>query len=1039
LAVFNPVALILLRRSTGSFSVIVCLGMAVLGLSSAAAAENLATTKDAIGILRRACVECHGPVKQEGDLRFDGSQHVASASAAIAPGKPADSELLRRVLLPRSDDERMPPRGEPLSEADVETLRRWVESGAAWPADGASQTHWAYVAPQRPAVPAVQNNSWVRSPIDAFVMARLEREKLAPSPEADRETLIRRLSLDLVGLPPTPAEVDEFVNDDSADAWERLVDRLLKSPQFGVKWARPWLDYARYADSHGFQRDDFRDLWAYRDWVVDALNADMPFEQFTVEQLAGDLLPSPTQSQLIATGFNRCAPTNVEAGTEPEETRVNQVFDRVNTVGMVWLGSTMECCQCHDHKYDPFSMRDYYGLFAFFNNTEIEAERTNPKVPGSIQFKGTSLSLEDEGTAKARADFQRQIAALDEQLAARRAELETPDRAWESEQQKRLRDAAAIHPLEVVAFESTEGSTYELLPDGSVLLSGDAPDQDTYIVQARTAVKGIRAIRLDALTDASLPGMGPGRGDEKRPNFVLTRFRCEAGPATGEGRTPVEFTTAAADFSQKSFSPEQAIGKAEGKGWAINPQFRKPHWATFETAEPLGHDGGTLLTIRMEQNFGGGRTIGRLKLSVVTGTASKAPIPGDVTDALAVAADQRTAKQRVALADYRATDDAAMARLQRQKTKLTTDLQKLAVPTTQVMKELTAPRTTAMFQRGNYLSRGESVEPSFPSPLVKGAASEETPRSRLDLARWLASPDNPLVARVTVNRWWSELFGQGLVATPEDFGLKGEAPSHPELLDWLAVEFHDNGGSIKHLLKTIVMSATYRQSSAVRTELHEQDDRNRLLARGARFRMDAETIRDNALAVAGLINLKQGGPPIKPYQPDGLWVKVGGQRYDYEVSPGEDRFRRGLYVVCKRGSPYPSFVNFDANNRMSCRVNRPRSNTPTQALTLLNDPVYVEATKAFAREVMQEKETTLEGRLTYAFRRATSRMPTSTEHALLRSLYESQTADAASNAEEVARLIGDFPLPKSIDRAAFAGWFAVCTALLNIDETITKG
>ncbi|QDT52506.1 Planctomycete cytochrome C [Caulifigura coniformis] len=1012
----------------------------LVALAGRLQADDSRLPDDAFAILKRACLECHGPKKQEADLRLDSRDAALKIESVLTPGRPDASELLRRVALARNDDERMPPLGEPLSKSEIDTLRRWLESGAAWPSLASTDKHWAYTPPERPPVPSALKSNWGRSPIDAFVLARLEREGLTPSPEANRETLIRRVSLDLVGLPPTPAEVEAFVKDQSADAWERLVDRLLESPQFGVKWARPWLDYARYADSHGFQRDDFRELWAYRDWVVDALNADMPFEQFTVEQLAGDLLPSPTQSQLIATGFNRCAPTNVEAGTEPEETRVNQVFDRVNTVGMVWLGSTMECCQCHDHKYDPFSMRDYYGLFAFFNNTEIEAERTNPKVPGSIQFKGTSLSLEDEKTTAARREFEQQIAALDDQLAVRRKELETPDAGWEAGQKKRLTEAPAIHALEIVSFQSTEGSTSEILPDGSVLLSGETPDQDTYIVQARTNVKDIRAIRLDALTDPSLPGAGPGRGDEKRPNFVLTRFHCEAGPASGAGSKPVGFSSASADFSQKSFSPEQAIGKVEGKGWAINPQFRKPHWATFNTAKPLGHEGGTLLTIRLEQNFGGGRTIGRLKLSVVTGSASEEPIPGAVAEALAVAVDQRTEKQRVALADYRATNDAAAKQLQRQKTKLTADLQKLAVPTTQVMKELTAPRTTAMFQRGNYLSPGEKVEPAIPRPLVSATGStDEAPRSRLDLARWLASPRNPLAARVTVNRWWGELFGQGLVTTPEDFGLKGEAPTHPELLDWLAVEFHDNGGSIKHLLKTIVLSATYRQSSAIRPELHEQDDRNRLLARGARFRLDAETIRDNALAVAGLLSLKQGGPPIKPYQPDGLWVKVGGQRYDYEVSPGEDRFRRGLYVVCKRGSPYPSFVNFDANNRMSCRVNRPRSNTPTQALTLLNDPVYVEAAKAFARDVLQENEATLDGRLTFAFRRATSRTPTSTELAVLRSLYESQTSDAKAQAAEIDRLIGDFPLPKSIDRVEFAGWYAVCAALLNLDETITKG
>ncbi|HVJ87083.1 MAG TPA: PSD1 and planctomycete cytochrome C domain-containing protein [Caulifigura sp.] len=1001
-----------------------------------AAAEDL--NGDAYAILKRACFECHGEKKQEADLRLD-TREQALKSTDITAGKPEASELVRRVTLPRTDDERMPPRGEGLSAREVATLKRWIEAGAAWPAGAGSAKHWAYVPPVRPAVPEVRDRDRVRSPIDAFVLARLEREGLAPSPEADRDTLLRRLSLDLIGLPPTLAELESFRNDHSPNAWERQVDRLLTSPQFGVKWARPWLDYARYADSHGFQRDDFRDLWAYRDWVVDALNADMPFDQFTVEQLAGDLLPGATKSQIIATGFGRCSPTNVEAGTEPEETRVNQVFDRVNTVGMVWLGSTMECCQCHDHKYDPFTMRDYYGLFAFFNNTEIEADRTNPKVPGSIAFRGASMPLEDDATARARQDVESEIAALDEQLAARRKALEAADSAWEKGQKRRLADAAAIHPLEIVSIESTEGSTFEVQPDGSVLVSGEVPDEDTYIIKAKTPQPGIRGLRLDALTDPSLPGTGPGRGDENRPNFVLTKFSCGAGPLSGENTKPVTFTTATADFSQKGFSPEQLIGAAGGKGWAINPQFRRPHWATFEAAAPFGHPEETLLTIRLEQNFGGGRTIGRLKLSAVTGSSSGPAIPGDVAAALVIAAQERTPAQREAIAAYRAAEDPQSTRHLRQKTKLTGELQKLKAPTTQVMRELEQPRRSTDFLRGNYQTPGDAVDPAVPALLTSSSGRSEPLRTRVDLARWLASRENPLVARVTVNRWWSELFGQGLVTTPEDFGVKGEPSTHVELLDWLAVEFHEHNGSIKHVLKTIVMSSTYRQSSAIRPELHSRDDRNLLLACGPRFRMDAEMVRDNALAVAGLISLKQGGPPVKPYQPDGLWVKVGGQKYDYEVSPGEDRYRRGLYVVCKRGSPYPSFVNFDANNRMSCRVTRPRSNTPTQALTLLNDPVYVEAAKAFAKAVLADEGLTADQRLDLAFRRATSRGPTSTEITLLKSLYEAQLADAADRPEEVSKLIGDFELPKSIDRTAFAAWYAVCTALLNLDETITKG
>ncbi|MBI5774660.1 MAG: DUF1553 domain-containing protein [Verrucomicrobia bacterium] len=1054
-------------------------------VSARAASADFA--KDVFPILQRSCFECHDAKLQKGKLRLDTRELAFKNPEVIVRGDAAKSELYQRIILPKGHDDIMPSRGEPLAKAQIGVIKAWIDAGAVWPDDVKAGKHWAYVKPSRPAVPRSgdifvadqsskqkiggtkgdKNVASPRNAIDAFILARLQREGLKPSPEAERATLIRRVSLDLIGLPPSPAETDAFVNDNDPRAYEKLVDRLLASDQFGVRWARPWLDYARYADSHGFQRDDIRDLWPYRDWVVNALNSDIPFTQFTIEQLAGDLLPNATEAQKIATGFNRSAPTNVEAGTDPEETRVNQIHDRVNTLVMTWLGMTLECAQCHDHKYDPISQRDYYGLFAFFNNTALEADRTNPKTPGSIQFKGPALELTDASTQGERAKLRTQIAAVDAKLAA----LEKSATAGQPDGEAALGKKAAESPkeyvLEIADFDSTGGATHEILPDKSVLISGEpAPDKDTYVIEVRTKLTDIRGIKLEALADDSLPGKGPGRGDEKRPNFVLNNFVVTAASAgKPEPAKPVKFSSARASFSQGNFPVANLLNTdndARG-GWAINPKFHESHWAVLETAEPLGFADGTVLRFKLEQDFGGGRTIGRVRLSAITGNVGGQALPAELAEALARPADKRTAKQKKALADYRLKQNPEFARLEKQKTQLEAQLRKFKAPTTLVMQEDT-PRMSTIFMRGEFRTPGDKVEPHTPAvlhPLKPVAAdvrrltsnSELGTRNaeqnqslltssptRLDLAQWLVSRENPLVARVVVNRWWAELFGHGLVTTPEDFGIKGETPTHPELLDWLAVEFMDNGWSMKKLLKTIVMSATYRQSSRVTPELFARDDQNLFYARGPRHRLDAESIRDNALAIAGLLSLKRGGEPVKPYQPDGLWVKVGGQRYDYDVSPGEEKYRRGIYVVWKRGAPYPSFVNFDANARLACRVKRPRSNTPLQALTLMNDPVYVEAAMAFAKRVLTEKPAAnTDERITHAFRLATGRVPRADELATLSNLLSTERTARTTDAKGAKEFVGKFALPPGMSAEEFAAWYAIAAALLNLDETISKG
>ncbi len=1006
-------------------------------------------SRDVYPILQRACFECHGREHHKAALRLDTAspQHLK-----IGP------DLLRRVALPKEDKDAMPKRGDRLTAIEIDHLRDWINSGAHWPDKLETLKHWSYLPPQRPALPAVQNQAWPKNEIDHFILAKLEANKLTPSPAASPEILIRRLSLDLTGLPPTPAEVDAFLKEhskDPASSIEHLATRLLASQQFGVRWARPWLDLARYADSHGFQRDDLREVWAWRDWVVNALNANMPFDQFTLEQIAGDLLPNATPEQIIATGFHRCTPTNVEAGTEPEESRINQVIDRVNTTGAVWLGTTLECAQCHNHKYDPISQRDYYSLLAYYNNTEKEAERTSPTTPGSIQFQGSPYKLSDPAGDAQRAQFAAQMKTLNAQLAARQKQLATTDgksSAPPASPAAKVETSSALKALKPSAFITESDAESELQPDGSVLLTGPAPDKDTYTFETELTAGELSGLMLETLTHASIPGDGPGRGGINRPNFVLHSFDCTL--TTPGGKTqPLTFKTAYADYSQKNFEVTSLITKTGRSAWAIGQRFHEPHWAAFELKQPIAVAPGSKLSIHMAQNFGNGLVIGCLRISSIAGNVAACLPEMEAPASAPVVANGGKGKA----APHPVSKDPAIAQLEKQKAALQKQITALAAPTTEIMRELPQPRMSAIFKRGVYTDPADPVTASVPAIFNTRLSG---PPNRITLAKWLVSRDNPLVARVTVNRWWAELFGTGIVSTLEDFGIKGAPPSHPELLDWLATEFIDHHWDMKHILKKIVLSATYQQSSSTHYLATQSpppspeiinhkskiingsavDPANTLLWHAPRFRLDAETIRDNALAIAGLLNLKQGGSPIRPPQPDGLWQKVGGQQYTYVVSPGSEQYRRGLYVVLKRGSPYPSFMNFDASARMACVVRRSRSNTPLQALTLLNDPVYVGATQAFAKRIVTEAPSTdLDSRLQHAFRLALARSPQPQELSVLKALWETQFESAQADAKATKDLSAGLDLPPNLPPAEFAAWYAVASAILNLDECITKG
>lgn len=967
-------------------------------LLSSSSALAVDFSREVLPVLQRACFECHGPEVAKAGLRLHEKVSALKGSdhqAVIISGKPEASELLRRVSLPRQDKEAMPRRGTPLSQIEIAALTEWIQAGAVWPEAVQIGKHWAYRLPVKAEPPKVD---WPYAEghsqaIDAFVADKLAQQSFQAFPQATASTLLRRVFFDLTGLPPSQEDLARFLPDLTASNpsdsdYEQVVDHLLASPEFGVKWARHWLDLARYADSHGFQRDDLRDIWGYRDWVVTALNQDMPFDQFTVEQVAGDLLPNPTPSQVIATGFHRCTPTNVEAGTEPEESRINQVIDRVNTTGAVWLGSTLECAQCHNHKYDPFSQKDYYQLLAYFNNTEKEAERTNPKTPGSIQFGGVPYTLTDPERDRTRQQLDEQLKALQ----MRMDNSQPTDKAQTSSANSK--SVVVLKPREV---QSASGAESETQNDQSVLFIGEAPETDICIVTYEVPSAEVTGFMLEALTHPSLPGEGPGRGDDKRPNFVLQHLETILVDAAGQ-QTPLTFKNAYASFSQARFDVTGLIDQDPSTGWAINPQFHQDHWAALALERPMKIAPGSRLQLRLVQEYGGSRTIGRLRFSAFT-EAVETNLPATSTN--------------LAEAGKKGAQNPALTAVQKQMKSVQKQLDALKPATTEVMRELPQPRMTAIFKRGIYTDPAESVTAAIPAVFETPI---EGPANRLTLAKWLISRDNPLTARVVVNRLWAEIFGQGIVTTVEDFGIKGAPPSHPELLDWLAVDFMDQGWSLKKALKQIVMSQTYRQSSQMRagSQEAEMDAANVFLWHGPRFRLDAEAIRDNALAIAGLISLEKGGEPIRPPQPDGLWAKVGGQKYNYQVSPGEKKYRRGLYVVLKRGAPYPSFVNFDASARMACVVKRSRSNTPLQALTLLNDPVYVEAAKALAQRLMTQHD--VDARLRLGFHLTLAREPTDEELGVMRKLYESQLSQGEITAME-----------------------AVASALLNLDETITKG
>ena len=1027
----------LLNRWAAWWRVGFCVAAALFPLATVLSA-TVEFRRDIEPIFVKRCSECHGPDVQKGKLRLDDKALAlkggSSGEPLLIPGKSAESELMIRVTAEDPDDV-MPAKGDRLDPEQIELLRRWIDEGATWP-DTDARDHWSFIKPTRPELPRVQQASWVRTDIDRFILAKLEQEGLAPSPEADRATLVRRLALDLTGLPPQPSEVDAFLRDSRPDAYERLVERLFNSPHYGEHIARWWFDLARYADSNGYQVDLARSIWPYRDWVIDAFNENKPFDVFSVEQLAGDLLPNATLAQKVATGFNRNTKINDEGGGDAEEYRTKAVKDRVATTATTWLGLTMMCAECHTHKYDPITHDEYYQFYSFFNNS---ADGGNYSVEPTLPVPAPRV---DGKVAYLRGE----IARVAAQLTEAEHNLPNEQAAWE---RRMSRKTNVWQTLTLENAVSTGGAVLTNLPDGSLLSMGLNPIYDTITAQAETDIQGITAILLETLPDPSLPTNGPGRW--KEGNFILDEFIVTAAPRNGgeDATIDVRLGSAVADWEQQFYRAEHAVDRNPKTGWAIGPKVGQRHFLIARTMEPIGFADGAKLGFRFDHYHGNNHTIGRMRISVTTEADSDAlwPVPAEIAALMMMPAADRTEAQRQELTAHYRTVSPEIRRLERELFRLNEREAELANAkySTLVLRERDGPpRTNYVHLRGSFLDKGKEVTAGVPAFLHP--FPDDEPANRLTLSRWLVSPDNPLTARVTVNRLWERFFGTGIVKTSDDFGRQGEEPSHPELLDWLATEFVRTGWDMKEMQRQLVMSATYRQASGVNEQLMEMDLYNRWLARGPRFRLDAEVIRDQALAVSGLLNPELGGPSVYPIQPANLWKEIGFLRPEigmdeWPVSEGPDLYRRGVYTFWRRVCTYPTFSTFDAPSRDVCVSRRPRTNTPLQALAALNDPVAMEMARVFGQRIMAEGGADPGQRIEFAFRVCLARTPTEAEKARLEALFTQQLKSfyADPGAADALLSIGPADRPARQESRELAAWTMVANVLLNLDETLTKG
>ena len=991
-------------------------------------------------LLTEKCIECHGTNMAAAGLRLherESAMRGGDSGAVILPGDSAASSLIWMVS-GTEDGKRMPLTGEPITLDQIGLLRAWIDQGAPWGgaedgvgtdatelAESGPYEHWAFnpIHPTKP--PAVENEAWIRNPIDRFVLAELEAKGIEPSPEADRRTLIRRLSFDLLGLPPTPGEVEGFVQDGQPDAYERLVDRLLASPHFGERWGRHWLDTARYADSDGYEKDSIRPhSWRYRDWVIDAINRDLPFDEFTIQQLAGDLLPATSTETLVATGFHRNTLTNREGGVDPEEFRVAAIVDRTNTTGSAWLGLTVGCAQCHSHKYDPITQHEYYGLYAFFNNADEEdikaptEDETEKYVAAKENFdhaRDALLTAVDAYEGNALADVQRRW----------EMGLSAPDVVWKD--------------MEPVRASSSGGASLSRSPDGSLLAAGKKADRETFELVMETGLRDITGFRLEVIAHPSLSGEDPRQTPDA--DFKIAELAVRANEPDNDDSVPVVLQDAYGGYGMKIERAPQTIDGDSKTSWRIPTQYGLGYYVlVVETKEEVGFEKGTRLTFTLDQEYGIHETVAQIRLSA---TRSPRPIrtEGLVTDVAGIIQtrpERRNAEQKQRLQTFYASIDPVLAGL---KGSLSVhDKAEPSPPNTQAMvmaEREDDRRESHVHVRGDFMRKGDEVVPITPS-ILHEFAPRNGRSDRLDLARWLMDARNPLTPRVAANRVWSGLFGVGLVETSEDFGTRGEEPAYPDLLDWLGRQYIAQDWSRKALIKTIVTSSTYRQVSRNRDDLKDIDPKNKFLARQNRYRVEAEIIRDIYLAASGLLYPKIGGPSVRPRLPADVAALGYAGSIRWAESKGADAYRRGLYILFQRTVPYPMLMTFDCPDSNTAIIRRRRSNTPLQALTLLNDPVFVECAQALGNRILEEKDATgRDERLDYAYQLCVARPPSEPERERLVELLDDFTLWGEENPDDALDLVGNAP-PKNIAVSQAAAWTGLARTVLNLDEVITR-
>jgi hypothetical protein len=998
-------------------------------------ADAITYNRDIRPILSDDCFHCHGPdlKARKGKFRLD-LREEALAKGAIVPGKPKESALIDRIFAANPDDVMPPPEAhKTLTAAQKELLRRWIARGAKY------EKHWAYVPPAKAAIPPAKN------PIDFLIRQRLSQVGLKPSAPADRATLIRRLSFDLIGLPPEPREVDTFVHDKSPDAVSRLVEKLLASAQFGERMAIGWLDVVRFADTIGYHSDNPRNVWPYRDFVIKAFNENMPFDEFTREQLAGDLLPNSSREQKVASAFNRLLLTTEEGGAQPKDYEARMLTDRVRAVSSAWLGQTIGCAQCHDHKFDPIKQRDFYSLGAFF--ADIDEPILGPREAGMLL-----------------PDAQQEVAlkGLNETLDGAQKEFDAPHAEWEqafAPWQKTNTEAAlqerrwtALKPVSAVSDSS---SKLKIEKDDSILAKGTNGQTGTYSVSFTNVENGVVALRIEALPHDSLPQHGPGRGEDG--NFVLTGVNAKI--ARPDQTTIVlTFASARADFEQSgssSNSPRWSAASViagreagENTGWAILPQTNQAHQIVLGLGAPLTLQPGETLVLELLQNYPS-NALGHFRVGAATNAEAlqgplSQPPPDDIADILTTPPEKRDDKTKTNLFAYFKSVAAETAEARKRLADARKAKEDFEAPIPKCLVSVTnaQPRTVRVLARGNFLDEsGPVVEPELPGYLAGAEHGKDGRRlNRLDLANWLVSRENPLTARVVMNRLWKQFFGAGLSRVVDDLGAQGEMPLNQPLLDWLACEFMDNGWDMKHMVRLIANSDAYQQTSVLSKKIQERDPLNRELAAQGRWRLDAELVRDNALSVSGLLTEKIGGPSIKPYQPDGYWENLNFPVRAYEASAGPDQYRRGLYVWWQRSYLHPSPQAFDAPTREECAPERNRSNIPQQALVLLNDPTYVEASRALAVRVLKEGGADSAARLTWAWRQVLSRVPRADELQTIQALLDKQLAQYRADPDAATALlkIGQMAPPADADPAELAAWTNIARVILNLHETITR-